>query len=416
VEGVSPDPDKRFAEWYVWAKREVSTDNGVGLGVAQAAIEALEGGADEQAARLAARRSTAGHSVGLLSRIPPRRRAYAEWYDWARREIGGDRERLHAAADAAMRRLDGGGGAAEAAGVARAAVGAPSSPSEPAVGPGPQQAGTAPVPGAPAPVPGAAAPAPVAAAPAPPPPSQSEAVAAPPVVPVAPSPPTPAPAAPAEPAQAAPAPFAPVAAAPAPPPPPQLGYLARAKPLPPDAPSHAYAGFWRRLAAYLIDAALLVIGLGILLALVGAVVYFSIATSGQGIEVIALVGFGLVLVLIALGLCWLYYAGLEGSVWQGTIGKRVLRLVVTDLYGHRIGFGRATGRYFGKIPSALIVLVGFVMVAFTSRKQGLHDLIAGTVVVRQEHLALLTSPATAVQQPAPPAQPSPAPEVQHQSV
>jgi uncharacterized RDD family membrane protein YckC len=405
VEGVSPDPDKRFAEWYVWAKREVSTDNGVGLGVAQAAIEALEGGADEQAARLAARRSTAGHSVGLLSRIPPRRRAYAEWYDWARREIGGGRDRLHAAADAAMRRLDGGGGAADAAGAARAAVGAPSSPSGPAVGPGTQPAGTAPVPGAPPP------------APPPPAPSPSESAAAPPIVPVAPVAPSPPPmAAPAAPpAPAAPAPFAPVAAAPAPPPP-QLGHLARATPLPPDAPSHAYAGFWRRLAAYLIDAALLVIGLGLLLAVVGVVVYFSIATSGQGIEVIALVGFGLVLVLMALGLCWLYYAGLEGSAWQGTIGKRVLRLVVTDLYGRRIGFGRATGRYFGKIPSALIVLVGFVMVAFTQRKQGLHDLIAGTVVVRQEHLALLASPATVAQPPPPPAQPGPAPEVQHQSV
>jgi uncharacterized RDD family membrane protein YckC len=415
VEGVSPDPDKRFAEWYVWAKREVSTDNGVGLGVAQAAIEALEGGADEQAARLAARRSTAGHSVGLLSRIPPRRRAYAEWYDWARREIGGDRERLHAAADAAMRRLDGGGGAAEAAGAARAAVGAPSPPSAPAVGPGPQPAGTAPVPAAPAPAPPA------------PPPRPPEAVAAPPAVPVAPvapvapsqSPPPPAASAPVSapappPAAApAPAPLTPVAAAPAPPAPPQLGYLARARPLPPDVPSHAYAGFWRRMAAYLIDAALLAIGLGILLAVVGVVVYLSIATSGQGIEVIALVGFGLVLVLIALGLCWLYYAGLEGSAWQGTIGKRVLRLVVTDLYGHRIGFGRATGRYFGKIPSALIVLVGFVMVAFTQRKQGLHDLIAGTVVVRQEHVALLASPGNAVP---PSAQAGPAPEVQHQSV
>ena len=137
-------PASRFAEWYVWAKCEVSTDNGVGLGVAQAAIEALEGGADEQAARLAARRSTAGHSVGLLSRIPPRRRAYAEWYDWARREIGGDRERLHAAADAAMRRLDGGGGAAGGRGLRSRRCRRRSLPSVTAVGPGPQPAGPGP--------------------------------------------------------------------------------------------------------------------------------------------------------------------------------------------------------------------------------------------------------------------------------
>jgi len=86
--------------------------------------------------------------------------------------------------------------------------------------------------------------------------------------------------------------------------------------------------------------------------------------------------------LLGLLIGWLYFAILESSPWQATLGKKALGLVVTDQLGQRIGFGRATGRYFAKILSALILLIGFIMVAFTERKQGLHDLIAGTFVVR----------------------------------
>ncbi|HXM59013.1 MAG TPA: RDD family protein, partial [Candidatus Dormibacteraeota bacterium] len=70
----------------------------------------------------------------------------------------------------------------------------------------------------------------------------------------------------------------------------------------------------------------------------------------------------------------------------------LMHLVVTDLYGRRVSFGRATGRYFGKIVSALVLFVGYLMIPFSDRRQALHDLMAGTLVVRQEHLALLTAP------------------------
>ena len=50
--------------------------------------------------------------------------------------------------------------------------------------------------------------------------------------------------------------------------------------------------------------------------------------------------------------------------------------------GQRIGFGRATGRYFAKFVSAMILLIGFMMVGWTQRKQGLHDLIASTLVYK----------------------------------
>ena len=78
---------------------------------------------------------------------------------------------------------------------------------------------------------------------------------------------------------------------------------------------------------------------------------------------------------------WLYFALCESSAWQATPGKRVLGLRVTDLEGRRLGFARATGRYFGKLLSAFFLCIGFLMVAWTQRKQGLHDLLAQTLVL-----------------------------------
>lgn len=79
---------------------------------------------------------------------------------------------------------------------------------------------------------------------------------------------------------------------------------------------------------------------------------------------------------------WLYYALMESSARQATLGKMALGIIVTDIEGRRIGFGKATGRHFAKILSALILGIGFLMVAFTQRKQGLHDILAGTLVIR----------------------------------
>jgi uncharacterized RDD family membrane protein YckC len=80
---------------------------------------------------------------------------------------------------------------------------------------------------------------------------------------------------------------------------------------------------------------------------------------------------------------WLYFALMESSGSQGTLGKRLLGIRVTDLQGGRIGFGKATGRYFGKILSGMVFMVGFLMAGFTEKKQALHDMLAGTLVVRR---------------------------------
>jgi len=82
-------------------------------------------------------------------------------------------------------------------------------------------------------------------------------------------------------------------------------------------------------------------------------------------------------------LSWIYYASLESSAWQATLGKKILGLKVTDLAGNRISFGRASGRFFGKILSGMILGIGFLMAGFTERKQALHDILAGCLVLRQ---------------------------------
>ncbi|QZH74048.1 MAG: RDD family protein [Erythrobacter sp.] len=138
-----------------------------------------------------------------------------------------------------------------------------------------------------------------------------------------------------------------------------------------------YAGFWIRVGAYLIDA--------ILLGIVGAVIggIFG-ATGGMTAtdpnDVMGATSPLLNLVSIAIGVA--YFGGMESSSWQATLGKKACGLIVTDTNGNRISLGKAIGRYFAKILSALILLIGFIMVAFTDKKQGLHDMLAGTLVLK----------------------------------
>jgi Tfp pilus assembly major pilin PilA len=81
---------------------------------------------------------------------------------------------------------------------------------------------------------------------------------------------------------------------------------------------------------------------------------------------------------------WFYYALMESSGQQATLGKRAVGIKVTDLEGNQISFGRATGRLAAHILSGVILGIGFAMAAFTSRRQTLHDKIAGTLVVKRE--------------------------------
>ena len=141
-----------------------------------------------------------------------------------------------------------------------------------------------------------------------------------------------------------------------------------------------FAGFWLRTLAAVIDTALCQVATVILVLPLGFVLGASMAGTSSLYEIEA-AGQGLGFVLGIL-IQWLWFTIAESSKWQATIGKKMVGIKVTDENGERIGFGKANARYWSKILSALILFVGFVMVAFTEKKQGLHDKIAGTLVVK----------------------------------
>lgn len=136
-----------------------------------------------------------------------------------------------------------------------------------------------------------------------------------------------------------------------------------------------YAGFWVRFVASFIDQ----IVVGIAGALVGVIAGILMVGAGTDPES---VGAQVLLQLVGVLINLAYFAGMESSDAQATLGKMAMGLKVTDVYGRRISFGRAVGRTLGKILSGLLLGIGYLMVAFDDRKQGLHDKLASTLVMR----------------------------------
>lgn len=149
-----------------------------------------------------------------------------------------------------------------------------------------------------------------------------------------------------------------------------------------------YAGFWRRFGAMIVDGIVLNVAfliIGFVLGLLGFSFFESVELSTETGDMTAGVSGGYELSpagsVITIVVTWLYYALMESSARGATLGKMALGLRVTDLDGNRIGFGRATARHFGKFISAMILMIGFIMAGFTKRKQALHDIMAGCLVV-----------------------------------
>ena len=113
-----------------------------------------------------------------------------------------------------------------------------------------------------------------------------------------------------------------------------------------------YAGFWWRVLAGLID--------NIILAIISVALSFIVPFIGVFIY-------------------WLYFVILQSSEKRSTLGMRVCDIKIHDEHFNRLGFWRLTGRYFATGLSGIILLIGFFMIAFTKRKQGLHDLVARTI-------------------------------------
>ncbi|MGA8570980.1 MAG: RDD family protein [Desulfobaccales bacterium] len=164
---------------------------------------------------------------------------------------------------------------------------------------------------------------------------------------------------------------------------PQIQRTAARRPVP-----FEYAGFWLRLVALVIDSifiAIVILGaVTVARVILGVAVHVRLGAGGHGFQAFER-GRGLIFLIIMV-VPWLYWALMESSSHQATLGKMALGLKVTDLEGEPISFGRATGRYFGKIVSELILYIGFMMAGWTAKKQALHDIMAGTLVVRKGSL------------------------------
>ena len=129
----------------------------------------------------------------------------------------------------------------------------------------------------------------------------------------------------------------------------------------------AYAGFWRRFAAYVVDYVVVFAGSAALVLI--ASVTGLLPDGAPRWSAIVLAGY------------FLYCTLLESSSSQATLGKRAFGLTVTNVRGERIGFARAAIRFVAKLLSLFTLGIGYLLIAVTPRRQALHDLIAGTVVV-----------------------------------
>jgi uncharacterized RDD family membrane protein YckC len=154
-----------------------------------------------------------------------------------------------------------------------------------------------------------------------------------------------------------------------------------------------YASFGARLVAMIIDGLVIWVLQMVVIAPILAVMGLGIASNADNFEnmseaeAVGMIG-GLIAgffsaMLVVAAISFLYFAFMESSKSQASLGKMALGIKVVDLEGQRISFGKALLRSLGKIVSQMIFYIGYIMAAFTDKKQGLHDMIAGTLVVKK---------------------------------
>jgi len=146
-----------------------------------------------------------------------------------------------------------------------------------------------------------------------------------------------------------------------------------------------YAGFWKRVAAYLIDAFVIGIATQVVQLVVMGVFFGISASSLSNPETMFASGTGILFVaalyLVPLAMNAAYYAAFHASSKQATLGKMAVGIKVVRTDGTRISLARGVGRFFATLLSSLIIGIGFLMAAFTERKQALHDMVCDTLVV-----------------------------------
>ena len=144
-----------------------------------------------------------------------------------------------------------------------------------------------------------------------------------------------------------------------------------------------YAGFWKRVAAYCIDSVIVGMIGGVIAMVIGMVLGIGMAGLGGGSDAMGagFIAIQLLTNLVSIGLSAAYYAGFHASSGKATLGKMAVGIKVVRSNGERISIARGIGRYFAAMLSGLILCIGYLMAAFTERKQALHDMICDTLVV-----------------------------------
>jgi uncharacterized RDD family membrane protein YckC len=144
------------------------------------------------------------------------------------------------------------------------------------------------------------------------------------------------------------------------------------------------SGFWLRFAAYVVDAAIITgafLVLGGVFVVIGVIIYGSLEEADAS-PIFAT--FAVILMLAAVVIAWLYEALMTSSPSGATLGKQVAGIRIVRTSGAQLSFARATGRHFAKymITPWVPLAIGYIMAAFTARKQALHDMIADTLVMQ----------------------------------
>lgn len=144
-----------------------------------------------------------------------------------------------------------------------------------------------------------------------------------------------------------------------------------------------YGGYWRRVAAAFLDLVVVMLAFTVIIMFLDLIVARLAPTL-----VFLIIDFGDVVFAIAAVVFVVLYFGystyLNSSSWQATPGKLAMGVKVTDLEGKRISFLRSVGRFFAMFFSNVTLGIGYVIAAFTDKRQTLHDIVAGTLVVRKD--------------------------------
>jgi len=152
-----------------------------------------------------------------------------------------------------------------------------------------------------------------------------------------------------------------------------------------------YAGFWMRLVAFIIDAIIIGVLQSFVFVPILGVLGISIFNSTPDMSDPDQVAGMVATIAAAMGTVWilamiiqiLYFTFMESSKYQATVGKLALGLMVTDVNGAKLDFTKALVRNLCGIISNITMLIGYIIAGFTEKKQALHDIIAGTLVVKK---------------------------------